>query len=112
MNDEVTDAYNRLRRLQEQNLSNVPALIAQRAMSSFALHSEPPSEEAAGEVRVMVYPQDPFVSEPEVRIMQARDIRPGLLNARIRIRDSAGSPAQPDAEGNYLYWPGTIEFDQ
>jgi hypothetical protein len=44
--------------------------------------------------------------------MSARDIRPGLVNDRVRIQDSEGDAAQPDSEGNYLYWPGTREFDQ
>jgi hypothetical protein len=112
MTDEKTAAYNRLRRLQEQNLSNIPAMIAQRALGTFTLQKEPPSEETRDEVRVLVYPQDPFVGEPEVRVMQARDIRPGLVNSRVRVRDSYADPAQPDADGNYLYWHDTPEFDQ
>jgi hypothetical protein len=112
MTDENRAAYSRLRRLQEHTLSDLPAQIAQRAMSSFTLHDEPLPEESTADVRVVVYPQDPFVSEPEVRIMAARDIKPGLINARVRIRDSAGEPAQPDENGNYFFWAGTREFDQ
>ncbi|MDX2159734.1 MAG: hypothetical protein SF162_00275 [bacterium] len=111
MSDETRAAYYRLRRLQEHNLSNIPSLIAQRALSSFTLQEEEASE-AASTVRVLVYPQDPFVGEPEVRIMAAVDIRPGLVNSRVRIHDSEGEPAQPDADGNYYYEPGTREFDQ
>ncbi len=112
MTDDNRSAFSRLRRLQEHTLSNIPALIANRAMSSFTLHHEPQPEESTADVRVVVYPQDPFVSEPEVRLMSASDIRPELINARFRLRDSESQPAQPDEEGNYLYWPGTPEFDQ
>jgi hypothetical protein len=104
--------YHRLRRLQEQNRSNIPAMIAQRAMNTFALQPEPAPEAPLLDVRVVVYPQDPFIGSPEVRQMNAHDIRPGLMNSRIRIQDSVSPPAQPDAEGNYLYWPGSQEFDQ
>lgn len=112
MDSQTVAAVNRLRRLQEQNLSNIPAMIAQRALGTFTLQEDAPSEESLGEVRVLVYPQDPFIGEPEVRIMQKRDIRPGLVNSRVRIRDSRANPAQPDEDGNYLYWPDTPEFDQ
>jgi len=111
MNDESHAAYNRLRRLQEHNLSNIPAQIANRAVTSFSLQDDPISEESA-DVFVMVYPQDPFVGEPEVRRMRAMDIRPGLTNTRVRLRTTAGTIAQPDAEGNYFFMPGTREFDQ
>ena len=112
MSDEKASIFNRLRRLQEHNLSLIPAMMMQKAMNSFSLQEEPAPEEAIGQVSVVVYPQDPFVSGPEVRRMNARDIQPGLVNARVRIQDSAGEAAQPDSEGNYLYWPGTREFDQ
>ncbi len=111
MTDESQSAYFRLRRLQEHNLSNIPALIAQRALSSFTLQQEPLPEDMT-DVRVLVYPQDPFVGEPEVRTMPSPDIRPGLVNTRIRIRDSQGAAAQPDEDGNYYYTPGSSEFDQ
>ncbi len=112
MDDEKAYLYNRLRRLQEHNLSLIPAMMMQKAMSSFTLQEEPEPEESTGQVSVVVYPQDPFVSGPEVRRMSARDIRPGLINDRVRIQDTEGDTAQPDSEGNYLFWPGTREFDQ
>jgi hypothetical protein len=112
MSEETVAAFNRLRRLQEQNLANIPAMIAQRALGTFTLQAEPPSEETRAEVRVLVYPQDPFIGEPEVRTMQTRDIRPGLVNSRVRIRDRRAPSAHPDSDGNYLHWAGTPEFDQ
>lgn len=112
MTDEKFAAINRLRRLREHNLSSLPALIAQRSVSSFTLHREPPPDAATRDVRVIVYPQDPFVGSPEVRTMDARDIEPGLINSRVRIQDSTGVVVQPDANGDYLYLPGTVEFDQ
>lgn len=112
MNNDKAAAFSRLRRLQEQMRSDLPAMMAQKAMSSFTLHREPEPEAAQQTVNVVVYPQDPFVGNPEVREMNASDIQPGLVNSRVFIRDSVVKPAQPDEEGNYLYWPGTSEFDQ
>lgn len=112
MTDERFAAINRLRRLQEHNLSSMPALIAQRSVSTFSLQRETPPESATRSARVIVYPQDPFVGSPEMRLMDARDIAPGLVNARVRIEDSLGVTVQPDANGDYIYLPGTLEFDQ
>ncbi|MCB9453209.1 MAG: hypothetical protein H6672_17390 [Anaerolineaceae bacterium] len=112
MHNDRAAAFNRLRRLQEQMRSDIPAMMAQKAMSSFTLHREPEPEAAQQMVYVVVYPQDPFVGDPEVRQMNAVDIQPGLMNTRVFVRDSIVKPAQPDDEGNYLYWPGTSEFDQ
>ncbi|MCU0499079.1 MAG: hypothetical protein MUF87_17135 [Anaerolineae bacterium] len=103
------EALRRLRRLQEHSRGNLAALLAQRA-HAFTLSEEPPSPEANTRVQVMVYPQDPFVGEPEIRRIDAHDIRPGLINTRVQI--SAAAPAQPDEDGNYLYPPATPEFDQ
>jgi hypothetical protein len=112
MHHDQAAAFNRLRRLQEQMRSDIPALMTQKAMSSFTLHREPESEAAQQSVNVVVYPQDPFVGDPEVREMNAADIQPGLVNSRVVIQDSIVKPAQPDDEGHYMYWPGTSEFDQ
>lgn len=112
MTDRNSSVFNRLRRLQEQNRSDIPAIMTQKAMSSFTLHQEPAPEAAQTFVNVVIYPQDPFVSEPEVRPMNRADIGPELVNARVRIQDSLIKPAKPDAQGNYMYWPGTPEFDQ
>lgn len=112
MSDEQTSVYFRLRRLQEQNRSDLPSMIAQKAMNAFTLQDEPLPEAPKTYINVIVYPQDPFVSEPAVRQMNASDILPGLVNARVQIRDKVVQPARPDAQGNYLYWPGTPQFDQ
>jgi hypothetical protein len=112
MSDEKATIFNRLRRLQEHSLSLIPAMMMQKAMSSFTLQEEAQPEESIGQVSVVVYPQDPFVSGPEVRRISARDISPGLVNAGVRIHDTEGDAAQPDSQGNYLFWPGTREFDQ
>lgn len=104
--------YNVLRKLQEHIRSNIPAIMAQRSMSSFSLQQEPPPDDAMNTVFVVVYPQNPFVGEPEVRVMYGADIKPGLVNTRVQVNDSQGVLALPDDEGNYLYWPGTPEFDQ
>lgn len=112
MTEETATAYNRLRRLMEHSRSNIPAMIAHSATSTFTLHKEPLPPEANARVLVIVYPQDPFVGEPEVRTMNVLDIQPGLVNSRVRVHSDAGPTAQPDSEGNYLHWPGTPEFDQ
>ncbi len=111
--DDKTEAYQRLRRLQEHSRSDIPAMMAHRAMSSFTLQEEPAPKEANEQILVVIYPQDPFVSSPEVRLMNAGDIRPGLSNTRVRIQDSrGGSIAEPDADGNYMFWPDDPRFDQ
>ncbi len=109
---EITSVYQRLRRLQHYSRSNMPALMAQRAGSTFTLHNEPLPREANDHALVIVYPQDPFMGEPEVRTMSVTDIQPGLVNSRVRVVDERSELAQPDSDGNYLYWPGTPQFDQ
>lgn len=113
MADNITSSFNLLRRLQEQNESDVPANIAQKARTSFTLQPEPqPTEGGPGFVNVMVYPQDPFVSAPEVRQMTASYINSGLVNHRFRVHDRLAASAQPDEQGNYMFLPGKLEFDQ
>ncbi len=101
-----------LRRLQELSRSNIPALMTQRAMSTFTLHPEPEPEPATHYIVVLVYPQNPFTSEPEVRRMNIHDIGSELVNSRLQVRDLRGAKAVADEDGHYLYWPGTPEFDQ
>jgi hypothetical protein len=110
--DQYASAFSRLRRLQEHARSDMKAVITSRAATSFTLQPEPVPPEAARAVTVVVYPQDPFVGKPEVRNMDVRDIQPGLVNSRFKIQDSAVSAAQPDADGDYLYMPGSPEFEQ
>lgn len=113
MQDEEGNTSKRLRRLQEHSRSNMPMMMANRSMSSFTLQEEPLSPEAQDQVLVVVYPQDPFIGEPEVRSMSRQDINPGLVNSRVRVQDSQGNQiAQPDADGNYLYWPDQPQFEQ
>ncbi|PJF33226.1 MAG: hypothetical protein CUN57_02725, partial [Phototrophicales bacterium] len=104
--------YNMMRQLQEHVRSNVPAMMAQRSLSSFNLSEDAPPHQAQEQILVVVYPQDPFVGEPEVRRLSVHDVQEGLVNGRFRIDDSHGDPAQPDENGNYMYLPGTPQFDQ
>ena len=48
------DSFHVLKKLQEQMRSNIPAMIAQRAMSSFSLQQEPPPDRAFNTVFVVV----------------------------------------------------------
>lgn len=111
VSEHLAGVLNRLRRLQDHTRFNLPGAMG-RASRFFTLKPEPVPEEAAYRVQVMVFPQDPFIGEAEVRHMNAADIQPGLINDRVMITDSEGPGAQPDEQGNYLYPPGSIEFDQ
>ncbi|MCA0452492.1 MAG: hypothetical protein LCI00_00780 [Chloroflexi bacterium] len=112
MTDDNASTYHLLRRLQEQNESDAPVDIAQKAARTFTLQPENQPEPGQGYVNVSVYPQDPFVSEPAIRQMTASYINPGLVNARFQLRDLLAAAAQPDEQGNYLFWPGQPQFDQ
>ncbi len=102
---------NHLRRLQHQMRADVPAEYAKKALRTFTAQSDTVPDDAPPEpVRVIVYPQDPFVGEPEIREMDPRDIRPGLRNARVR--SVSDNPVQPDENGDYMYWPGVPQFDE
>lgn len=103
---------NRLKRLQQQVRASLPSLLVQRFHGSFTLHEESVPPEAAYRIQVMIYPQDPFVGEAEIRHMSADDLRPGLMNDRFQIEDDTGVIAQPDENGNYLFAPGSREFNQ
>lgn len=104
--------YRVLQKLQQYTRANIPALLAQRAMSTFTLQQDPMPHAASDLVPLVVYPQNPFVGEPEIRRMAQRDIGAGLKNERIQIQDTTGVIAEPDEEGAYMYWPGSPQFDQ
>ncbi len=61
-------------------------------------------------VRVNYLPQDPLVSRPAEMILDSGEVGDRLEGPRLRVDD--GEPAQPDAQGNYLFQPGTREFQQ
>ena len=75
LTQEEASVYKRLRRLQEHSRTDIPAMLMQRAMSTFALQSEPAPAQATDYVSLVIYPQDPFVGKPEVRQMSGVDIR-------------------------------------
>lgn len=110
--EQHVNIFNLLRRLQHHMRANLPAMIAQRTAGSFTLQQDAAPQQATSRVRVMVYPQDPFVSEPEVRTMDAEDIQPGLVNTRVQVQDSTAPIATPDDDGDYLYWPDQPQFAQ
>lgn len=112
MNDRDSEVYKRLQQLQTHSRSNIAGLMAHRSTSTFTLHEEPIPAEANDRVLVVVYPQDPFVGEPEIRTMSAVDIQPNLVNSRVRVSDTRADLATPNRDGNYLYWPGDPRFDQ
>jgi hypothetical protein len=112
VNEHLAGVKNRLKRLQERTGRDLRALMRERASQFFSLQQESVPKQATYRVQVMVYPQDPFVGEAEIRHMNADDIQPGLINDRVIIQDTQSATAQPDEQGNYLYPPGTPEFDQ
>lgn len=105
-------ALNIVKRLQQHRYSDVSASIAQKAMSSFNLQPEDTPHLTHQMVNLLVYPQNPFISAPQVRRLPAHDVQPGLVNGRVRITDSRGVITMPDEDGHYLYAPGTPQFDQ
>jgi hypothetical protein len=112
MTEQTASVYSRLRRLQEYSRSNIMAMVTHRTPSTFNLHAEPPPTEAGSHVLIVVYPQDPFVGEPAVRVMETSDISPGLINSRVSVVDDSSEIAEPGEDGNYMFWPGTPQFDQ
>jgi len=106
------NVFNLMQRLRQHSHANIPSLMAHRSMSSFSLQTEPAPEHATSYRAVMVYPQNPFISQPAIRRMHVDDLGDGLRNSRIVIQDSRGITTKPDASGHYLYPPGTPEFDQ
>jgi hypothetical protein len=100
-----------MQRLKQHRYANVHSAIARRAMRHFTLQADDTPTEANDLVHLLVYPQNPFISEPEVRRLPAKDVGKGLINSRITISDSRGITAQPDEDGHYLYAPNTPEFD-
>jgi hypothetical protein len=103
--------YRILQRLLRFSRSNVPAMMARRAIGTFALQADPPPPEAINFRFVMVYPQNPFEGAVDVRRMYTSEIQPGLINARFRVQDSRGIEVQPDEDGHYLYAEDSPEFD-
>lgn len=84
----------------------------QRGVITFDLQSKPEFPSWREMVRVNVYPQDPFVNEPVLRVMPASELREGVVNQRFRVRDSRRIVAKADARGDYIFPPTRREFDQ
>lgn len=106
---------NHLRKLQHHIQTDISAEMAKKAEGAFNVGKPEHFVGAQGidsPVSLVVYPQDPFVSAPEIRELPKADVQPGLTNSRIRIRDSQHPVAQPDDDNNYLYWTDTPQFNQ
>lgn len=84
----------------------------QRGVITFDLQSKPEFPSWREMVRVNVYPQDPFVNEPVLRLMPASELREGVVNQRFRVRDSRRIVAKADARGDYIFPTTKREFDQ
>lgn len=106
------NVYRILQRLLQHSRANIPAMMLRRTIGSFTLQEDYPPDVAVSQRYMLVYPQNPFVGEPEVRRMHIDESEPGLVNARLQVQDSRGVVTKPDEEGHYLYPPGTPEFDQ
>src|SRR5688572_18485909 len=111
IHDEPSQVFRILQRLLQYSRASVPAIMARRSIGSFTLHEEPVPEQATNFRFLMVYPQNPFADEADVRRMHNDDIQPGLTNARVQVQDSRGIYVMPDEEGHYLYPDGSPEFD-
>lgn len=61
-------------------------------------------------VRVSYFPQDPKASPPGEMALSQSEVGDRLEGPRLRMDD--GEPARPDAQGNFLFQPGTREFQQ
>ena len=101
----LSQLYERLRRMQHGFAAPPEAPLPINMLSGTAPTA------AQQMVSLLVYPQDPLYSGPEIRMLPASDVERGLLNERVRVVDDVPI-AQPDGQGSYLYWPGTREFDQ
>lgn len=112
MVDDSLPLGDRLQRRASAHNADFPQYIYHRPFGPFSLANEPLPSAARRDVSVIVYPHDPFVSEPEVRQMDKRDIQDGMVNDRFVIQDNRLERAEPDAEGHYFYWPGTPQFEQ
>jgi hypothetical protein len=102
----------KLHRRLENNSSDLTSRLIQKSRNSFDLNSVEIEIGTSSTINVLVYPTDPFDSDPEEMLMDARDIRFGLSNSNFRVQDSTTANASPNDEGNYIYGAKTPEFDQ
>ena len=70
-----------------------------------------PTDNFEATVRVKVYPQDPFVGEPEIIELPKELVGDRLSSARLKTQDPAPI-AIADPDGTYNYEVGTPQFDQ
>ncbi len=61
-------------------------------------------------IRVSYYPQDPKASRPAEMSLDRSEVGDRLEGPRIKMDD--GEPARPDAQGNYIFPPGSREMQQ
>lgn len=69
-----------------------------------------PAPPASATVRVAYNPQDSLVMEAGETTVPRADVGATLSNPRMKMSD--GQTARPDADGNYLFAPGTKDFQQ
>ncbi len=106
---------NHLRKLQHHSQTDISAEMTKKSEGAFNVGKPPHLVGAQGidsPVSLVVYPQDPFVGEPEIRELSKSEVQGTLINSRIRIRDSQHPIAEPDEDNNYLYWTDTPQFNQ
>ena len=102
----------KIHRRLEGSETELASRLIEKSRNSFDLSVASTEREPFTTIKVLAFPQDPFVSEPEIMQLTARDIQVGLSNDQFRIRDPQAANAKPNDEGNYIYGVGTPEFDQ
>jgi hypothetical protein len=102
----------KIHRRLEGSETELASRLIEKSRNSFDLSVASTEREPFTTIKVLAFPQDPFVSQPEIMQLTASDIQVGLSNNQFRIQDPLAANAKPNDEGNYIYGVGTPEFDQ
>jgi len=101
-----------MKRLQYHHDTNVSQKIMTRIDQAFNAEAVAQPIFEQDRIAFFVYPQNPFVNSPAIRYLSVANAPGKLANHLFVIQDSREVEAQPDASGNFIFDPGTPEFDQ